>query len=163
VLRRRVSLQRLAPARQAAVELYEFGGGFARARFNAGPENLYDEPESPREMLRKKQGYKVKKKKDIGDMVNTRKAEIAQEGGGKTNQKNTSSSCSFLILAFFFQGEVRLICWSSMRYMKKSRHSRKSALPNRCEAEPWPASLAPHCDGFPATLCRRRRTRAHLP
>merc|ERR1711871_305189 len=79
--RTKVPNERLAPARQAAVELYEFGGGFARARFNAGPDDLYEEPESPREMLRRKQGYKVKKKKDVGDMVNTRKAEIAQEGG----------------------------------------------------------------------------------
>ena len=63
------------------MDLYEFGGGFARARFGAGPENLYEEPESPREMLRRKQGYKVKRKKDLGEIVNTRKAELAQAGG----------------------------------------------------------------------------------
>lgn len=79
--RTKVPNERLAPARQAAVDLYEFGGGFARARFKAGPENLYDEPESPREMLRRKQGYKVKRKKDMGEIVNTRKAELAQAGG----------------------------------------------------------------------------------
>lgn len=74
-------LQRLAPAREAAVSLYEFGGGFARARFGAGPEELYEEPESPREMLRRKQGYKVKNRKDLGELVNLRKAELAQAGG----------------------------------------------------------------------------------
>ena len=74
-------IQRLAPARQAAVDLYEFGGGFARARFGAGPEDLYEEQESPREMLRRKQGYKVKTKKDLGELVNLRKAELAQQGG----------------------------------------------------------------------------------
>lgn len=73
--------QRLAPARQAAVEMYQYGGGFARARWGLGPENLYDEPDSPREALRKKQGYKVKKKKDLGSLVNIRRAELAQEGG----------------------------------------------------------------------------------
>ena len=57
------------------------GGGFARARFQAGPEDLYEEPESPREMLRRKQGYKTKRKADVGHMVNTRKAELAQAGG----------------------------------------------------------------------------------
>lgn len=77
----RIPNERLAPARQAAVDLYEFGGGFARARFGAGPEDLYEEQESPREMLRRKQGYKVKTKKDLGELVNLRKAELAQQGG----------------------------------------------------------------------------------
>jgi len=79
--RTKIPNSRLAPARQAAVELYEYGGGFARARFGAGPEELYDEPESPREMLRKKQGYKVKSKRELGELVNLRKAELAQAGG----------------------------------------------------------------------------------
>merc|ERR1711871_82339 len=79
--RTRVPNERLAPAREAAVDLYEFGGGFARARFGAGPEELYEEQESPREMLRRKQGYKVKNRKDLGELVNLRKAELAQAGG----------------------------------------------------------------------------------
>lgn len=90
------------------MELYEFGGGFARARFNAGPDDLYEEPESPREMLRRKQGYKVKKKKDVGDMVNTRKAEIAQEGGRE--EKSYCSPHLALTRIRHFQGAVRLIC-----------------------------------------------------
>lgn len=79
--RTKVGEQRLAPARQAAVEMYQHGGGFSRARWGAGPDELYDEPESPREVLRKKQGYRVKHKKDLGSLVNIRRAELAQEGG----------------------------------------------------------------------------------
>merc|ERR1711959_621674 len=79
--RTKIPKARLAPTRQAAVEMYEYGAGFARARFGAGPDELYDEPESPREMLRRKQGYKVKGKKDLGSLVNIRKAELAQQGG----------------------------------------------------------------------------------
>jgi len=79
--RTKIPNARLAPARQAAVEMYEFGGGFSRARFGAGIEELYDEPESPREMLRRKAGYKVKGRQELGDVVNLRKAELAQAGG----------------------------------------------------------------------------------
>lgn len=79
--RSKVSEQRLAPARQAAVEMYQYAGGFSRARWAKGTDELYEEPDSPREVLRKKQGYRVKHKKDLGSLVNIRRAELAQQGG----------------------------------------------------------------------------------